>query len=724
MNTHFCITKEYSQPFNEDEIIKYFSSFDSTAILESSMYSKEFGRYSIIGIEPFLFFSSKGNNITFTKGDSKEHITGNPLEQLRGLLKKYKVNKLDEKIPFRGGCMGYLSYDLVNFIEEIEQKNCDDLKAYDIALGFYNKAIIIDHFLNKLFIACTSVETEEVNENIEKIEKMIAGAKDYKIAPKSFEKNKVSSNFNKQEYINIVEKAREYIRNGDIFQVNLSQRFEININATPQDIYLRLRECSPAPFSAFLNFDGAKVISSSPERFLKINGRSIETRPIKGTRPRGTDSITDTAMKNELLNSEKEQSELTMIVDLQRNDLGRICEFGSVNVKSHFEIEQYANVFHAVSTITGRLKSDIDVVDCLKSTFPGGSITGAPKIRAMEIIEELERAKRGIYTGAIGYIGFDGDIDLSIAIRTIVVKDNKAYYNVGGGIVWDSTAEKEYDETLHKGTKMLEVLTGGNSMQTLDVLYSDSDISSADMGFLYGFSLFETFLVGENGKAFLLEKHIGRLMNSAHYFGIDVETDFKDIVKEYIAGQNISNKIVRITLTAGNKQKNINASLVFTSRENSYTLDKKANGCRLHLSQVRKSESSITIRHKTGNYVENYFLLQKAIKNGFDDALFLNSKGEITETTKANIFFVKGDTLFTPDIGCGLLPGIIRQWIIENSQKCVKGNFYLEDLLNADEVFVCNSAMHIIHVSSIDKKVFSYGKITKLLQKELNLECN
>jgi len=459
LTDHFCVTEEYLQDYKEAEIIKYFSSLPNSVILESSMNSHSLGRYSIIGIRPFLFFSSKGNDITLTKNENKEHINGNPLELLRKLLKEYKVNKTDEKTPFCGGCMGYFAYDLVNFIEEIEQKNIDDLKLDDIALGFYNSAIIIDHLLNKLSIACTSAGTNAVNENIENIKKMIAGVKSYKTPPQ-YNENNIISNFDKQEYIAIVEKAREYIRNGDIFQVNLSQRFETPIECSPQDIYLKLREASPAPFSAYLNFDEAQVISSSPERFLKINGHNIETRPIKGTRPRGADVVTDIRMKNELLNSEKEHSELTMIVDLQRNDLGRICEFGSIVVQSHFEIEEYANVFHAVSTITGRLKNDIDVIDCLKATFPGGSITGAPKIRAMEIIEELERVKRGIYTGAIGYIGFDGTADLNIAIRTIVVKNKMAYYNVGGGIVWDSVAEKEYEETLHKGTKMLEVLGG------------------------------------------------------------------------------------------------------------------------------------------------------------------------------------------------------------------------------------------------------------------------
>ena len=248
-----------------------------------------------------------------------------------------------------------------------------------------------------------------------------------------------------------------------------------------------------------------------------------------------------------------------------------------------------------------------------------------------------------------------------------------------------------------------------------------SNISTSDMGFLYGFSLFETFLVNENGNVFLLDKHIERMQSSASYFGIDAPKDLNETIKKYIIEQNIKNKIVRITLTSGNKQKDIKPSLVFSNRENIYTPQKKANGCKLTLSEVRKSESSIIIRHKTGNYAENYFLLQSAIENGFDDIFFLNSNDEITETSKCNLFFVKDDTLFTPNISCGLLPGIIRQWVIENSQKCVEGSFNLEDLLNADEIFVCNSAMGIMHVNSIDEKPFKLGRITKLLQMECKI---
>lgn len=290
-------------------------------------------------IDPFLFFSSKGNKVTLTRGSIKEDVYGNPFEVLRSILKEYKTNRTDTTMPFCGGCMGYFSYDLLSFIEGINYDDLDDdLDIDDMALGFYNKVIIIDHVLNKLYVICSSIGMDEackqiVINNIQIIKKIIEEATTFKTKKTAItnqeSKSNITSNFDKQRYIDMVEKAREYIRNGDIYQVNLSQRFELNIVVEPKEIYFRLRECSPAPFSAYLNFDKVKVISSSPERFLKISGRDIETRPIKGTRPRGSDVRTDELMKNELLNSEKEHAELTMIVDLERNDLGKICEFAS-----------------------------------------------------------------------------------------------------------------------------------------------------------------------------------------------------------------------------------------------------------------------------------------------------------------------------------------------------------------------------------------------------------
>ena len=280
---------------------------------------------------------------------------------------------------------------------------------------------------------------------------------------KKYLKNRIDSinlksNFTKDKYLRAVSKAKEYIHNGDIYQVNMTQRFTCKINIEPHDLYYILRQKNSSPFSAFLGFPELKVGCSSPERFLWLKEGIIETRPIKGTRPRGNNEMEDKRYIKELKNSLKDRAELNMIVDLERNDLGRFCEYGTVKVKEHAVVEKYAKVFHLVSTVTGKVRKGYDIADILKAAFPGGSITGAPKIRAMEIIDELEPTVRSIYTGTIGYIGINGTMDLNIVIRTFIIKGSHFYYNVGGGIVEDSDPNAEYQETLDKGLALKETL--------------------------------------------------------------------------------------------------------------------------------------------------------------------------------------------------------------------------------------------------------------------------
>ena len=274
--------------------------------------------------------------------------------------------------------------------------------------------------------------------------------------------NVLKAALSKTEYLQAVARIKDYIAAGDVYQVNFTQRFEARLTSHPYRLYQRLRQRSPAPFSCYLNFDSFQVVSSSPERFLRIQDGKVETRPIKGTRPRGTTEVEDVRLREELAVSVKDRAELLMIVDLERNDLGRVCVPGSIQVDELFKVETYPTVYHLVANVSGRLRAECDVVDCIRATLPGGSITGAPKVRAMQIIAELERTRRGVYTGAIGYIGFDGGCDLNIAIRTILCAHGRAYYHVGGGIVWDSVPEAEYQETLDKGAAMRAALLEEN----------------------------------------------------------------------------------------------------------------------------------------------------------------------------------------------------------------------------------------------------------------------
>jgi para-aminobenzoate synthetase component 1 len=268
----------------------------------------------------------------------------------------------------------------------------------------------------------------------------------------------LKSNFTPEEYVKAVDRVREYIAAGDVFQVNLSQRFEADLKIPPYELYKRLRMVNPAPFASYLNFQGVTIVSSSPERFLKVQGDLVETRPIKGTRPRGRDPVEDERLAQELTHSTKDRAENVMIVDLERNDLGRVCHYGTVKVAELAILETFPTVFHLTSTVVGRLRRGKSNMDLLKAAFPGGSIIGAPKVRAMEIIDELEPTKRSVYTGSIGYLSFNADMDINIVIRTFLIKEGKAYFQVGGGIIYDSDSKAEYMETLDKAKALIQAL--------------------------------------------------------------------------------------------------------------------------------------------------------------------------------------------------------------------------------------------------------------------------
>jgi len=432
-------------------------------ILDSSLLDSSMSRFSVIGKAPFLFLKSKGDRITLEQSSLVEEFIGNPFDKLKELLAQLKIERIEE-FPFSFGAYGYFSYDLCHQTEELPYNTVDDLDLPDMALGFYDLLIVIDHIAQKKHILALhgqNCSEKETKEKIEKLKKNISEFQEKKPSNICYfekENSGVTANFSKIDYCSMVEKAREYIRNGDIYQVNLSQRFETLIAKPAIEVYEILRKLNPAPYAAFFDFGFVQVLSSSPESFLRLYDNKIETRPIKGTFPRSFDKVEDEKNRLLLLNSEKDRAENLMIVDLMRNDIGRVCKTGSVKVTELFKTESYATVHHLVSTIEGELQNGLDAVDCLKATFPGGSITGAPKIRAMEIIDELEPTSRSVYTGSIGYMGFCGDMDLNIAIRTIIVKGNKAYYQVGGGIVWDSVPETEYEETLHKGLALNKTL--------------------------------------------------------------------------------------------------------------------------------------------------------------------------------------------------------------------------------------------------------------------------
>ena len=443
--------KEINTKLNSFELFTIFRDDKDSFILDSAMDKEKLGRYSFISSNPFKVLKYKNTD-------------DNPLDYLQEELNKYKTIN-NTHLPFIGGAVGYLSYDLGNYIENLPRAAKDDLNVYDLYFGLYNYVIVIDHLEEKTYIATPDIDIEKEKSILEEVESRIINADKSGIDSICYEKKevepvKLNSNFTKDEFEKSVQKVKDYIRSGDIYQANLTQRFNGKTVLSSYELYRDLRNISPAPFGAYLNFEDFNILSNSPERFIKCIDRKIETRPIKGTRPRGKTKEEDLNLQEELRNSEKDRAELLMIVDLERNDIGRISKIGSVKVPELFVIEPYANVNHLVATVVGEVEDGKDSIDVIKATFPGGSITGAPKIRSMEIIDELEPTQRNVYTGSIGYIGFNGDMDLNIAIRTIVKKDDDVYFQVGGGMTWGSNPSDEYQETLDKAKSIMKALRG------------------------------------------------------------------------------------------------------------------------------------------------------------------------------------------------------------------------------------------------------------------------
>ncbi|HEY9510849.1 MAG TPA: aminodeoxychorismate synthase component I [Verrucomicrobiae bacterium] len=420
-------------------------------------------RYSFVVANPFLTFRSFGSQCEVTRQDLRTSQTqfGNPWHLLDSLMARYELlEEIDLPFPL-GGCFGYWGYDLRNFVEpKLRRRAVNDLELPDCHVGFYDCVVAFDHQLGKVWIVSTGLNADgsrsevRARERLEWwVEKLRAAGENSSAGPGERTAGcgtTFISNLSREDFIARVVRAQKYIRSGDIYQVNLSHRLSTELRISGWELFEKLSAISPAPFAAFLDCDDFQIASSSPEQFLRVSGSHIRTRPIKGTRPRSVDAIRDAQLSYELQTSAKEMSELVMITDLLRNDLGRVCEYGSVQVPDLARLEKFAHVQHLVSTVEGRLRRDVTHFAAFASCFPGGSITGAPKIRAMEIIDELEPISRGPYTGALGYLGFNRESQLSIIIRTAICKDGRAHFNVGAGIVADSNAEAEYEETLAK----------------------------------------------------------------------------------------------------------------------------------------------------------------------------------------------------------------------------------------------------------------------------------
>jgi anthranilate synthase component 1 len=458
--------EEFINLSKEGNLIPVYKEIAAGEESPVSAYRKIEGEYSFLlesveGEEKIARYSFLGSV------SEKELYAFKTFSEIRNILSGLKAVVVPGLPRFHGGLVGYVGYDMVREIEDIPDKNPDDLKLPKMLFLLTDTLLAFDHVKSKILLISNAVVKgdpdkaySEACSKINKLEEMLKKPLELEKESSGMkgQQKEFSSNMTQKEFEGIVEKAKEYIRSGDIIQVVPSQRLVTECKADPFDVYRVLRTINPSPYMFYLKFDSINIAGSSPEVMVRLEGREATLRPIAGTRRRGEDEEEDKKLAAELFSSEKERAEHIMLVDLGRNDLGRVCDYGSVRVTEEMVIERYSHVMHIVSNVVGKLTKDKDAVDLLSATFPAGTVTGAPKVRAMEIIDELENVKRGPYAGCVGYFGFSGEMDTGITIRTIVFKGKKAYIQVGAGIVADSVPAEEYKETINKAKAMLKAI--------------------------------------------------------------------------------------------------------------------------------------------------------------------------------------------------------------------------------------------------------------------------
>jgi anthranilate synthase component 1 len=434
-------------------------------LLESVEGGEHVGRYTFFGTDPFQIVTCRGNRITLTRRKKQTHETGNVFEYLRCIGSRYRSVTIPGLPPLTAGAVGYLSYEAVRALEKLPPRVEPDVELDDAVFMYFSNLIAFDHVQHRLFLI-SNVLTEEgpgslrakYDHAVRELDRLMRRLqRPLKLArprhpPKGL---RVRANMTRGQYESMVERSKEYIRAGDVFQVVMSQRLEVPVRVQPFEVYRALRVVNPSPYMYYLRLGGSTVLGSSPEMLVKVSGRSVEYRPIAGTRPRGKNDEEDKLLELELKADEKERAEHIMLVDLGRNDIGRVCEFASVRPTEVMFVERYSHVMHLVSLIQGRLRKDQDSYAALAACFPAGTLTGAPKVRAMEIIDELEPTRRGLYGGSVLYLDFSGNLTSCIVIRTVLVKGKNAYLQAGAGIVADSVPAREYDESMNKARAVL-----------------------------------------------------------------------------------------------------------------------------------------------------------------------------------------------------------------------------------------------------------------------------
>ena len=719
------ITGIHTEPVITDrsftDIASYFADSPGTVVLLSGG-DLDSARYHILAARPWLTFTGRGHDMILSTKEKTIRFNADPFKTLGMILNEFHLNIPDIPPPISAGLFGYLSYDLKDHLEKLPRTSIDDLSLPHICLFAPSFIIVHDKKTDSTRLSVPeriSGGKSYLSEELAFLKKILASDPP---AREGFAGNAdgFKSNFTKPEYRDAIKQIKKYIASGHVYQVNMSQRFEMDFQGDSFSLFKTLYNANPASFFAYINAGSHQIVSTSPERFIRQTGKKVETRPIKGTRPRGKSSEEDKKLGLELKESKKDDAELSMIVDLLRNDLGKVCEAGSVRVSQHKMLELYQNVYHLVSIVEGTLDTKYNSVDFIAATFPGGSITGCPKIRSMEIIDELEPNRRHIYTGSIGYISFHETMDLSIAIRTATIYDERIIFSVGGGIVFDSDPDDEFEETMHKGRTLIEVFRGKEKNTGFNKNYvwingsllplEDACIPVSDLGFQYGYGFFETIRV-VNGKAKYIREHIARFHKTwKHLFsGYIPDLTWDDIINQVIVRNNLEKKTaaVKIIATKGDKTSPpFNHKLVVMARPYVHRLEAvQSQG--LNLAGYPMRRQTPLADHKTLNYLYYVLAGEWAKTLGADEALIFNPDGSVSETNTANILLINDKTVILP-LSPYVLPGVMEKVVCKILTKwgysIIKKPVFIDDLFSVDNVIITNSLMGAVPVLAINKK--------------------
>jgi para-aminobenzoate synthetase component 1 len=702
-----------SEPFGR--FAARFAHDEGTVVLLSGG-DLDSAQYNMLATMPWLTLFGQGQAMTLDVEGRQETFTADPFDAVREVSSRFALAADEAWGPVASGLFGYLSYDLKDAVEVLPRTTLDPWRLPQLWFSAPRALVVEDRRTGEVTLWVTGADEAEVEDTTRDFLTRCHGPLP---APGTFrgDGGGFVSNFDMPGYMASIERIKDYIRAGDIYQVNMSQRFEGGFAGDPYALFMSLFDANPAPFFAYVQAGSHQIVSTSPERFLKMDRGWVEARPIKGTRPRGKSPAEDDALKRELSSSPKDDAELSMIVDLMRNDIGKVCRAGSVSVTQHKGVEAYQNVFHLVSIVEGKLDAAVDAVDLLRATFPGGSITGCPKIRAMEIIDELETHRRHIYTGSMGYLSFHGTMDLSIAIRTATLSGGRVAFSVGGGVVYDSDPESEYHETLHKGETLMNAFIGRRAAREPgEMVWLDGRLTAADSAEIpvmsravqYGAGVFETMRV-EKGRAPFLSHHLARLAGSWQgLFGSPLpDFTWDAIVSQLVGANGLGDKTAAVKIMVGEGREGgagFAGHVVVTARPYTHRLEVSGKPG-LSVVTFPSPRTSPLADHKSLNYLLSLKALAYAGGMGADEALLLNGDGSLSELATANLIAFSGGRAILP-VSRHVLPGVMQSlvlplleaWGYRITRECLS----IGDLPAMDGVIATNALMGAVPVLDVD----------------------